>query len=58
MYRYFATPGRRNPELIDNRPYQPGVQPKKGSVADAVQSRFFEVIAERPAEYEGWFTDV
>ena len=31
---------------------------EKGPVADAVQSRFFEVIAERPAEYEEWFTDV
>jgi len=31
---------------------------RKGPVTDAVQSRFFEVIAERPAAYEDWFTDV
>ena len=31
---------------------------EKGPVTDAVQSRFFEVLEERPPEYEDWFTDV
>jgi len=30
----------------------------KGPVTDAIQSRFFEVLEERPAEYGAWFTDV
>jgi len=30
----------------------------KGPVTDDVQSRFFEIIEDRPAEYDDWFTPV